>query len=121
PEQGLIVTYRDWGATLPWSTPTGGTIDIARARQVLDEDHYDLEKIKDRILEYLAVKKLREERAARLDGAAPAQPPHVTGDSPPREPILCFVGPPGVAKTSLAQTIAPPPAPTFAPLPLRGF
>src|SRR5499433_2578623 len=106
PEHGMIVTYLDWVASLPWSKLTGGTIDIARARQVLDEDHYDLEKIKDRILEYLAVKKLREERAARLDGAAPAQPPHVTGDSPPREPILCFVGPPGVGKTSLGQSIA---------------
>src|SRR5262249_34784833 len=83
PEHGMIVTYLDWVASLPWSKLTGGTIDIARARQVLDEDHYDLEKIKDRILEYLAVKKLREERAARLDGAAPAQPPRVTAGSPP--------------------------------------
>src|SRR5262249_62103191 len=67
PEHGMIVTYLDWMATLPWNKLTGGAIDMARARQVLDEDHYDLEKIKDRILEYLAVKKLREERAARLD------------------------------------------------------
>src|SRR5204863_1821441 len=91
---------------------SGGTIDIRRARQVLDEDHYDLEKIKDRILEYLAVKKLRQERDGRTGqpGAAgapvPAEPPHVTGDSPAREPILCFVGPPGVGKTSLGQSIA---------------
>src|SRR5499433_3806713 len=120
PEHGMIVTYLDWVASLPWSKLTGGTIDIARARQVLDEDHYDLEKIKDRILEYLAVKKLREERAARLDGAAPAQPPRVTGDSPPREPILCFVGPPGVGKTSLGQSIARALGRKFARMSLGG-
>jgi ATP-dependent Lon protease len=67
-------------------------IDIGRARQVLDEDHFDLEKIKDRIIEYLAVKKLRQERGGHA------------GD--PRDPILCFVGPPGVGKTSLGQSIA---------------
>src|SRR5215469_9957946 len=120
PEHGMIVTYLDWVASLPWSKLTGGTIDIARARQVLDEDHYDLEKIKDRILEYLAVKKLREERAARLDGVAPAQPPRVTGDSPPREPILCFVGPPGVGKTSLGQSIARALGRKFARMSLGG-
>jgi len=70
---------------------------------VLDEDHYDLDKVKDRIIEYLAVKKLRQERAGQ---ARPAEPPAVTGDSPAREPILCFVGPPGVGKTSLGQSIA---------------
>jgi ATP-dependent Lon protease len=100
PEHGLIVTYLEWLASLPWTRQSGGAIDVGRARQVLDEDHYDLEKIKDRILEYLAVKKLRQERAA----TAPA--PAVTGDSPAREPILCFVGPPGVGKTSLGQSIA---------------
>src|SRR5215467_14408004 len=120
PEHGMIVTYLDWMATLPWNKLTGGTIDMARARQVLDEDHYDLEKIKDRILEYLAVKKLREERAARLDGAAPAQAPRVTGDSPPREPILCFVGPPGVGKTSLGQSIARALGRKFARMSLGG-
>jgi len=95
PEHGMIVTYLEWLAGLPWSKLGGGTIDVGLARRVLDEDHFDLEKIKDRILEYLAVKKLRQER----DG----QP---TGDTPPREPILCFVGPPGVGKTSLGQSIA---------------
>src|SRR5215208_1235294 len=59
PEHGIIRTYLDWIAELPWDRLSGGEIDIARARQVLDEDHYDLEKIKDRILEYLAVRKLR--------------------------------------------------------------
>ncbi len=111
PEHGMITTYLEWMASLPWSKLAGGAIDIHRARQVLDEDHFDLEKVKDRILEYLAVKKLRQERSAgagRSDGseAVPAAPPHVTGDSPAREPILCFVGPPGVGKTSLGQSIA---------------
>jgi ATP-dependent Lon protease len=112
PEHGMIVTYLEWMASLPWSKLTGGTIDIRRARHVLDEDHFDLEKIKDRILEYLAVKKLRQEREGRAGetapsaGATPATPPRVTGDPPAREPILCFVGPPGVGKTSLGQSIA---------------
>jgi ATP-dependent Lon protease len=100
PERGMIVTYLDWMLSLPWSRLDGGAIDIARARAVLDEDHFDLEKIKERILEYLAVKKLRQERATLLPT------PPVTGDPPAREPILCFVGPPGVGKTSLGQSIA---------------
>ena len=94
------------------ATPLQPTIDIRRARQVLDEDHFDLEKSKDRILEYLAVRKLRQERDGRESSfgpgeePVPAEPPRVTGDSPAREPILCFVGPPGVGKTSLGQSIA---------------
>jgi len=112
PEHGMITTYLEWMASLPWSKLGGGFIDIRRARQVLDEDHFDLEKIKDRILEYLAVKKLRQERLGqagqpKVDNApVPAEPPPVTGDGPSREPILCFVGPPGVGKTSLGQSIA---------------
>jgi ATP-dependent Lon protease len=112
PEHGMIITYLEWLVSLPWSKLSGGAIDIRRARQVLDEDHYDLEKIKDRILEYLAVKKLRQERTGSegpggpSDARVPAEPPAVTGDSPAREPILCFVGPPGVGKTSLGQSIA---------------
>ncbi|MGH7341810.1 MAG: LON peptidase substrate-binding domain-containing protein, partial [Candidatus Rokuibacteriota bacterium] len=106
PEHGMIVTYLEWMASLPWNKLAGGVIDIRHARQVLDEDHFDLEKVKDRILEYLAVKKLRQERAAATDTPTPAEPPRVTGDSPAREPILCFVGPPGVGKTSLGQSIA---------------
>jgi ATP-dependent Lon protease len=94
PEHGMIGTYLEWMASLPWSKLDGGTIDIGRAREVLDQDHFDLEKVKDRLLEYLAVKKLRQERT-------------VTGPGEPsREPILCFVGPPGVGKTSLGQSIA---------------
>ena len=85
PEYGVIRTYVDWLVQLPWSKETADAIDIARAREVLDEDHYDLEKVKDRIIEYLAVGKLKKK---------------LTG------PILCFVGPPGVGKTSLGQSIA---------------
>ncbi len=106
PEHGMVVTYLEWLASLPWSKTSGGGIEIQRARQVLDEDHYDLDKIKDRILEYLAVRKLRQEREASTAEPKPASPPPVTGDTPGREPILCFVGPPGVGKTSLGQSIA---------------
>jgi ATP-dependent Lon protease len=109
PEHGMIVTYLEWMAALPWSKLGGGTIDIRLARRVLDEDHFDLEKIKDRILEYLAVKKLRQERDGHPHAGAgpePAEASRLTGDTPPREPILCFVGPPGVGKTSLGQSIA---------------
>ena len=85
PEYSVIRTYLDWLVTLPWKSETTDHIDIAAARRILDEDHYDLEKIKDRIIEYLAVGKLKKK---------------LTG------PILCFVGPPGVGKTSLGQSIA---------------
>ncbi|TAK33978.1 MAG: endopeptidase La [Chloroflexota bacterium] len=95
PEHNVIRTYLEWMADLPWNKSTGAPIDIARARQVLDEDHYDLTKVKERILEYLAVRKLRHDR----DAAAGAE-------SALHEPILCFVGPPGVGKTSLGQSIA---------------
>jgi ATP-dependent Lon protease len=96
PEYGLIRTYLDWMLGLPWNVLTGGDIDVHRAREVLDQDHYDLDKVKDRILEHLAVEKLREERRAS-DSAV---------DEASRAPILCFVGPPGVGKTSLGQSIA---------------
>ncbi|MGI5836987.1 MAG: endopeptidase La [Chloroflexota bacterium] len=96
PEHGIITTYLDWLASLPWNKTTGERIDVVRARQVLDEDHYDLERIKDRILEYLAVRKLKEERTGEEPGEEGLM----------REPILCLVGPPGVGKTSLGQSIA---------------
>ena len=96
PEHGIIRTYLDWLVELPWSKTTGHLIDVHRARQVLDEDHYDLEQIKERILEYLAVRKLKEERTGQEPGEEGLM----------REPILCFVGPPGVGKTSLGQSIA---------------
>jgi ATP-dependent Lon protease len=85
PEYSVIRTYLDWLVQLPWGKETSDHLEIAQARKILDEDHYDLEKIKDRIIEYLAVGKLKN----RLTG-----------------PILCFVGPPGVGKTSLGQSIA---------------
>lgn len=156
-EYGVIKTYLDWLTGLPWDKSTEGMLDIGLARKVLDEDHYDLEKIKERLLEYLAVRKLRNDRAAKAkaallaaskipelgealteeqieayaDGLLP-DPPSLTENgsaayepdenitpmdgpityedvhnySGPREPILCFVGPPGVGKTSLGQSIA---------------
>ncbi|HWV25446.1 MAG TPA: endopeptidase La [Thermomicrobiales bacterium] len=98
-EYGVIKTYLDWMTSLPWNVSTEGEIDIQKTREILDADHYGLDKIKDRILEYLAVRKLKQDAAA--DG-------ETEGDNEflHREPILCFVGPPGVGKTSLAQSIA---------------
>jgi len=85
PEYQMLRTYIDWLLDVPWSTTTEDRIDPVEARKVLDEDHYDLDKVKERIVEYLAVRKLK-------------------GDM--KGPILCFVGPPGVGKTSLGQSIA---------------
>ncbi|MEZ4564656.1 MAG: endopeptidase La [Thermomicrobiales bacterium] len=96
-EYGVIKTYLDWLTTLPWNKSTENEIDVAKARQILNDEHYDLEKIKDRILEYLAVRKLKQAAAAEAGEE---------DTSLSREPILCFVGPPGVGKTSLAQSIA---------------
>ncbi|HEX6953013.1 MAG TPA: endopeptidase La [Gaiellaceae bacterium] len=84
-EYGVIRSYLDWLATLPWGVTTPDDLDLDRARQILDEDHYDLEKVKERIVEHLAVSKLKEDPAGQ---------------------ILCFVGPPGVGKTSLGHSIA---------------
>jgi len=84
-EAGMVRSYLDWLIELPWGLPPEKTIDIPEARRILDEDHYGLEKIKRRIVEYLAVRKLAPQGKA---------------------PILCFVGPPGVGKTSLGQSIA---------------
>jgi ATP-dependent Lon protease len=84
-EYGVIRTYLEWLVELPWSVSTEDDLDIAHAREVLDADHYDLEKVKDRILEYLAVRSLNPDSHG---------------------PILCFVGPPGVGKTSLGKSIA---------------
>ncbi|MBX6770340.1 MAG: endopeptidase La [Chloroflexi bacterium] len=109
PEYGIARTYLEWLASLPWNRESGGEIDVQRARQVLDEDHYDLEKIKERILDYLAVKKLREMRRAPSAGPtdqSDSSGPSAAAGEPAREPILCFVGPPGVGKTSLGQSIA---------------
>ena len=84
-EAGTIRTYIDWLVELPWSKSTKDNLDLKKAKQVLDEDHYNLEKVKERILEYLGVRKLKD----KMKG-----------------PILCFVGPPGVGKTSLGKSIA---------------
>ncbi len=91
PEYTTSKTYLDWLLALPWAKETKDALDVTKAKAVLDEDHYDLEKVKDRILEYLAVLKLKS-----------------TGDEAPqmRGPILCFLGPPGVGKTSLGRSIA---------------
>jgi ATP-dependent Lon protease len=93
-EYGVIKTYLDWLVSMPWNVSTESDIDVKAAREILDRDHFNMEKVKDRILEYLAVHRLRTERIAQGET--------IEG----REPILCFVGPPGVGKTSLAQSIA---------------
>jgi ATP-dependent Lon protease len=101
-EYGVIRTYLDWLVNLPWSIQTEDNLDIAHARAVLDEDHYGLEDIKERILEYLAVRKLRQERAGEIKRETKVD--YVRRE---REgAILCFVGPPGVGKTSLGASIA---------------
>lgn len=103
-EYGVIRTYLDWLTSLPWSVITQDSLDIGRARQVLDEDHYDLDKVKERILEFLSVRKLRLERAAERQEDALHPQDFIRRE---REGvILCFVGPPGVGKTSLGQSIA---------------
>lgn len=101
-EYGVIRTYLDWLTGLPWNRRTDDNLDIAHARSVLDQDHYGLEDIKERILEYLAVRKLRLERASEIENEERT-------DLIRRErvgAILCFVGPPGVGKTSLGASIA---------------
>ncbi|MGH7557783.1 MAG: endopeptidase La [Gemmatimonadota bacterium] len=85
PEYSVIINYVDWLCDVPWTRSTEDRLDLEHARQVLDEDHYDLKEVKDRILEYLAVLKLKHDM---------------------KGPILCFVGPPGVGKTSLGRSIA---------------
>jgi len=84
-EASMVRTYLDWMVDLPWSKKSEDSLDLARAQQILDEDHYDLNKVKDRILEFLAVRKLKNDM---------------------KGPILCLVGPPGVGKTSLGRSIA---------------
>jgi ATP-dependent Lon protease len=85
-EASMVRTYLDWLVDLPWNTSTDDVLDLVRAKEILDQDHYDLHKIKDRILEFLAVRKLKSKDM--------------------RGPILCFAGPPGVGKTSLGKSIA---------------
>ena len=99
-EYTVTRTYLDWLVTLPWSISTKDVLDLRKAKKILDDDHYNLEKVKDRILEYLAVRKLKSE---------------VKG------PILCFVGPPGVGKTSLGKSIAAAMGRKFARVSLGGM
>jgi ATP-dependent Lon protease len=99
-EHTVVRTYIDWLVTLPWSVSTDDNLDIKHARAVLDEDHYDLEKIKERILEFLAVRKLKNDT---------------------KGPILCFVGPPGTGKTSLGRSIARAMGRKFVRLSLGGI
>ncbi len=99
-EHSVIKTYLDWLLELPWNTLSEDNLDIAHARQVLDEDHYDLQKVKDRILEFLAVRKLVQERGIEEAEGNEGEVPEAMGA------ILCFVGPPGVGKTSLGKSIA---------------
>jgi ATP-dependent Lon protease len=136
PEYQMLRTYVDWVLDIPWDKPTEDRVDPIEARRVLDEDHYDLDKVKERIVEYLAVQKLRHRSAAPpdsigssagtgatsgiLEARSPshgddAGAPSSAPESEPsaratplamKGPILCFVGPPGVGKTSLGQSIA---------------
>jgi ATP-dependent Lon protease len=85
PEQGVVRNYLEWLVEMPWTRTTGKEIDLAEARRILDEDHFDLERVKERILEHLAVQRLKHDQ---------------------RGPLLCLVGPPGVGKTSIGRSIA---------------
>ena len=100
PDYSLTRNYIEWLAVLPWAKSSGGEVDISKAKDVLDEDHYDLKKVKDRILDYLSVRRLK---------------PDMKG------PILCFVGPPGVGKTSLGRSIARALGRKFARISLGGM
>ena len=91
PEYNVTRTYVEWLTDLPWETYTEDNLDIKEAKKILDEDHYGLEDIKERVLEYLSVRKLKEE---------------TEGEKVSKGPILCFVGPPGVGKTSIGRSIA---------------
>jgi ATP-dependent Lon protease len=98
-EGGTLRNYLEWIVELPWGEETQDTLDIARAREILDEDHYDLEKVKERVLEFIAVLKLKRDM---------------------RGPILCFVGPPGTGKTSLGRSVARSMGRGFARIALGG-
>ena len=99
PEHGVIRGYLEWIVALPWSKSTKDDLDLKKARRVLDRDHYDIEKVKDRILEFLAVRKLKPDA---------------------RSSILCFVGPPGVGKTSLGRSVAAAMGRTFERISVGG-
>ncbi|UQN05145.1 endopeptidase La [Deinococcus sp. QL22] len=96
-EASVIRTYLTWVTELPWNTRSEDRLDVPEAAQILDDDHYGLEKVKDRVLEFLAVRRLRKERAERGE---------LSAEDVNKGPILVFTGPPGVGKTSIAQSIA---------------
>jgi ATP-dependent Lon protease len=100
-EYGVIRSYLDWLIALPWSKSTADNLEIAHAREILNADHYGLEDVKDRILEFLAIRKLRLERKDEAREASHDEIRHEREGV-----ILCFIGPPGVGKTSLGQSIA---------------
>jgi ATP-dependent Lon protease len=99
-EYSMVKTYLDWMVDLPWSALSEDQLDVVNARKVLDEDHYDLQDVKDRIIEFLAVRKLLKERGIQREPSTADKTGKAIGA------ILCFVGPPGVGKTSLGQSIA---------------
>ena len=100
-EYGVIRTYLDWLVTLPWSTSTKDNLEIGNARKILDADHYGLQDVKERVLEYLAIRKLRIDRKDEKRRGKKDEIRHEREGV-----ILCFVGPPGVGKTSLGRSIA---------------
>ncbi|MFC1866800.1 endopeptidase La [Thermodesulfobacteriota bacterium] len=114
-EHPVIKTYLDWLTDLPWNSLSEDQLDIEHARMVLDEDHYDLQEVKDRLIEYLAVRKLIQDRGLEVD------PGHEDKAGEAKGAILCFAGPPGVGKTSLGQSIARALGRKFARMSLGGM
>jgi ATP-dependent Lon protease len=109
PEYQMIRTYIDWVLDVPWSVTTPDRLDPVAAREVLDQDHYDLDKVKERIVEYLGVQKLKTRQSALREpqgGPSELKSESRAATAQIKGPILCFVGPPGVGKTSLGQSIA---------------
>ncbi|MBM3209647.1 endopeptidase La [Candidatus Shapirobacteria bacterium] len=111
PEAGYIRTYLEWLTAMPWSKKTANNVSLKRAEKTLDEDHWGLEKIKERIIEYLAVMHLRKNQKAKIKdqkeetgGLVPPKPSKSEGEGGPT--ILCFIGPPGVGKTSIGKSVA---------------
>ncbi len=115
PEYSMIKTYLDWMVELPWNAMSEDRLDVANARQVLDEDHYDLQEVKDRIIEFLAVRKLFKERGIQRETREDGGTGRAMGA------ILCFIGPPGVGKTSLGKSIARALGRTFTRMSLGGM